>query len=106
MSEVKVIPGLELVGVEYGNGIWFGIYKYILASTTYKYTSNLNDFTATIQSSGNEGYELFDVGYGDGIWVGVFEKTISSTPVLGNIDPRVNYLSTSYSNGIYVGAGY
>ena len=110
--------GYDLVDIEYGDGVWFGVLNNERGGATYT-SSTIDTLAADINGIQAQDYDLVDVEYTGVGWVSVFHEppvgAVESTYTIANsveqfdqqfaqkIDQGYNLVDIEYGDGIWVG---
>ncbi|MGD1922362.1 MAG: hypothetical protein ACFCAD_27800 [Pleurocapsa sp.] len=112
-----IYRGNDLIDVEYGDGIWFGVLNDELGGATYA-NSSIDTLTADINSIQAQDYDLVDIEYVGNSWVSVFlEPTgaVDSTYTISNnvedfnqkfadkLGQGYDLIDIEYGNSVWVG---
>ncbi|MEO0925099.1 MAG: hypothetical protein AAFY63_04435 [Cyanobacteria bacterium J06643_13] len=98
--------GFDLVGVEYAEETWVGVFNDSLASTSaYSITSDRGEFNQDLAEFTEAGYDLIDFERVDKQWIGVYEKTNSDLAELERTDAlgrEANQIIIDYTPAINI----
>ncbi|MEM7061677.1 MAG: leishmanolysin-related zinc metalloendopeptidase [Cyanobacteria bacterium P01_B01_bin.77] len=110
--------GYDIANVEFGDGVWFGVFSENVGAGAYSLNSDIDEFTEDIAERWQQGYNLIDVGYGNDVWFGVFNDQKSDningysyqfgltnfeTAILDRWDQGFVLTDVEYGDGVWFG---
>lgn len=73
--ETRKDEGFDLVGVEYAEETWVGVFKEaFFSSSAYSITSDRGEFNQSLEEFTEAGYDLIDFERVNDQWIGVYEQ--------------------------------
>ncbi|MEL6580300.1 MAG: hypothetical protein AAFQ14_11140 [Cyanobacteria bacterium J06621_12] len=82
--ETRKEEGFDLVGVEYAQETWVGVFKEaFFSNSAYSITSDRGEFNQSLEEFTEAGYDLIDFERVDDQWIGVYEQKNPNFAELG-----------------------